>query len=494
MSYPNFIEVSRQVQHLFQTVAEQVAQATRFVKHRSKLTGALFYQVLVLGWMHNPKASLNDLARFCHQIDPGVSISPQGLDQRINPAAVAFLGQMLSQSLRRLRQQYQLEVQLLKGFSQINLLDSTSFVLPASLREAFPGSGGVASSAALKVQLLLEVLSGQYRLIDLKAGTDPDQNYGPQALPAIEPDSLTLTDLGYFNTHFFEAIVQQGGYFLSRLQAAVRVFESLAGQKGDALDVDKLLAKAAASSFELEAVICASHPLACRIVLLPVPPEVAAARRRRARARARRQGQQIRPSTLRRLDWSIFITNVKAGYLSTRSIATVYRLRWAVELTFKLWKSDAQLDEARGHRKERVLCECYAKLIGLVLFTLATSPARVLAVFQLRRELSLPKAIKVFQDLAQQLARQLASVEGLAALLEEQLSLMLAYGLKQCRLQNPSTYQRLQQEVDSNQRSYRLEQPREFIAHTKGKCTVKQFASRLKAIHINPLLGLGKTA
>ena len=493
MDYPDFTQVSREVQHLFQTVAEQTAQLTRFVKHRSKLTGALFYQTLVLGWMHHPTASLNDLARFCHQLNPQVSLSPQGLDQRINPTAVEFFRQMLSQSLQRLKQQYRLEVGLLKAFCQINLLDSTSLVLPASLREAFPGSGGAASAAALKVQLLLEVLSGQYRLLELKAGTDPDQNYGPQALPQIAADSLTLADLGYFNTHFFGAIAQAGGYFLSRLQATVRVFESLAGRQGEALDLDRLLTKAAASPFEMEAVICASHPLACRLVLLPVPPAVAAERRRRARAKARRQGRQIRPSTLRRLDWSLFITNVPASLLSTQTMATVYRLRWAVELTFKLWKSYAQLDQVRGQRKERVLCECYAKLIGLVVFTLLASPARVLALARQQRELSLPKAIKVFQEWAQQLARQLASVEGLAALLAQQLSLMLAYGLTQRRIQDPSTWQRLQQEVDKNQSSYRLEQPLRFLAQRKGKTTVKQFTSCLKAIPVNPLLGLGKT-
>jgi IS4 transposase len=41
----------------------------------------------------------------------------------------------------------------------------------------------------------------------------------------------------------------------------------------------------------------------------------------------------------------------------------LYRVRWQIELLFKLWKSQGRLDKSLGHRGERVLCEVLAKLL-----------------------------------------------------------------------------------------------------------------------------------
>ena len=45
----------------------------------------------------------------------------------------------------------------------------------------------------------------------------------------------------------------------------------------------------------------------------------------------------------------------------------VLRLRWQIELLFKLWKSHGHLDEWRTVNPARILCEVYAKLLALVL-------------------------------------------------------------------------------------------------------------------------------
>jgi len=43
------------------------------------------------------------------------------------------------------------------------------------------------------------------------------------------------------------------------------------------------------------------------------------------------------------------------------------RERWQMELLYKLWKSDGLIDEWRTENPWRVLCELYAKLIGLLI-------------------------------------------------------------------------------------------------------------------------------
>lgn len=43
------------------------------------------------------------------------------------------------------------------------------------------------------------------------------------------------------------------------------------------------------------------------------------------------------------------------------------RERWQIELLYKLWKQYGQIDEWRTTHSWRILCELYAKLIGVLL-------------------------------------------------------------------------------------------------------------------------------
>jgi hypothetical protein len=67
-----------------------------FVQRTSKLTAAVFVQTLVLGLAAKPEASLSDLAQQCASL--GVSIRPQGLDDRINERAVKLLQAVFEQA------------------------------------------------------------------------------------------------------------------------------------------------------------------------------------------------------------------------------------------------------------------------------------------------------------------------------------------------------------------------------------------------------------
>ncbi len=61
------------------------------------------------------------------------------------------------------------------------------------------------------------------------------------------------------------------------------------------------------------------------------------------------------------------ITNVPAESLSLDEILLLLRVRWQVELLFKLWKDQAKVDEWQSQNPWRILTEIYAKLIGLII-------------------------------------------------------------------------------------------------------------------------------
>jgi hypothetical protein len=105
--------------------------------------------------------------------------------------------------------------------------------------------------------------------------------------------------------------------------------------------------------------------LPCGLLAVHVPETVA--ERRRVRREATRHGRGARPERLELCSWNVLVTNVPAPLLGLDEAWSLRRLRWQIELLFKVWKSEGRLDETRGERTWRVVCEAYAKLLGQVM-------------------------------------------------------------------------------------------------------------------------------
>jgi hypothetical protein len=72
---------------VLQEQATALARSTGLIVRQRQRSSASFASLLVLGWLHDPQASLDALAQFASSLQ--VSISAQGLDQRFTlPAAV----------------------------------------------------------------------------------------------------------------------------------------------------------------------------------------------------------------------------------------------------------------------------------------------------------------------------------------------------------------------------------------------------------------------
>ena len=102
----------------------------------------------------------------------------------------------------------------------------------------------------------------------------------------------------------------------------------------------------------------------CRLLATRVPPAVAAERRRQLRVEARRRGHAVSAERLKLADWTVFVTNVPAEWLTLEHAWVLARVRWQIELLFKLWKSHGQVDEWRSAKPWHIVCEVYAKLLG----------------------------------------------------------------------------------------------------------------------------------
>lgn len=435
MSQQEFNRKSQQVQNFLEDVAYDISRETGFVQRESKMNGKVFAQTLILGWLDNPEASLNELVQCSAQL--GVTISESGLQQRLNQQAVEFLKRLFAYSLTTFREGVRLPTEVLKHFSQVNILDSSIITLPAALREVFTGYGMRGGKAALKVQLSFDYLTGDLNAVDLVAGCEPDQNCRLHTTYAT-PASLHLFDLGYFKQSVFSDLAQAGAYFISRLQTQTALYHN--AEDKQALDLVEWLSSQRHPQGELPVYLGRLARVPVRLVFHRLPPDVVEERRRKARAKARRQGKVCSKRYLTLLEWGLFITNVPVHWLTIEQVLMVYRVRWQAELVFKLWKSQASVDKIGVWSRERTLCQLYGRLLALVLFQWTIAPYR----FSLLHELSPVKAFRVMRRYALRLLDAVAEGWHSVALILEQLAEdFLRFALKSLRKKSPSTYQRL---------------------------------------------------
>ena len=189
-----------------------------------KLTGALFAQALVFGWLANPTASVPELAAAAALA--GVSISPQGLDKRCTSAAADLLESLLMAAVQVVVHAEQVAIPLLERFTAVELLDASTLVLPDALADWWPGCGGSSTtntSAALKIHVRYDLCQGTLRGPLLTDGRTHESTTPLQTAP-LPRGALRVADLGYFCLAVLAAIADEGAFFLSRMHHATAVF------------------------------------------------------------------------------------------------------------------------------------------------------------------------------------------------------------------------------------------------------------------------------
>jgi hypothetical protein len=413
--------------------ANTLARQTGFVQRESKLTGERFVQTLVSAWLNNPQVTREGLAQMAASL--GVSITPQGLSDRFTQQAATFLQRMLDVVVGQIIATDPVAIPILQRFTAVILLDSSVILLPDALSSVWRGCGGgtgEGTQAAVKVQVGLDLLCGVLRGPYLYDGRSHDGSSNLQHA-ALEAGALRLADLGYFRLDVFAAHCQQGGYFLSRLEAATTVFDTEQQQ----LDLLTFL-QTHGPCIDEPVELGVQHHLPVRLLAVRVPEEVANERRRKLRAEAKRKGQIVSKVRLALADWTIYVTNVPVALLSLEEALVLARVRWQIELLFKLWKQHGFIDEWRSKKPWAILCEVYAKLIAMVfqhwllVICCWNYPDR-----------SLVKAAQTVRTFVPLLTSALSGLSDLSAVLERFQDILHRGCRINPRKKHPNTYQRL---------------------------------------------------
>lgn len=359
-------EIAQTMESVLNDSASALARPSGLVQRASKLSGTLFAKTVTLGWLADPDASLSQLCQVTAEL--GVSISPQGLEARFDKGAVAFLEQLLASAVGKLVSADPVAIPILSRFSAVILEDSTVIGLPDALVEYWEGTGERTghNQSALKLQVRLDFLRGGLTGPFLQDGRAQDKTSPLKDSPLPE-GCLHLADLGFFVLEQLKAENAAKVYWLRRLPVSVAVFDE-AGVRWELSRLLEAKSRATCSDrLDLQVQLGVETKLDARLLAARVPKEVAEERRRKLHAEARQKGQTVSQARLKLCDWTVLVTNCPVELLSLEEALVLARVRWQVELLFKLWKSGGELDQSRSQKPLRILCEVYAKLLGLLI-------------------------------------------------------------------------------------------------------------------------------
>ncbi|HYF61985.1 MAG TPA: IS4 family transposase [Herpetosiphonaceae bacterium] len=361
---PIIPQVSQAMQTLLTTTTEAVAAQIDYVKRadRAKFTPSTLVQTLVYGWLANPTASIGQLAHMAARV--GVDVSPQAIDRRLTMTTATLLHHILAASMKFAIAADPVALPILQRFTSVRIHDSTTIGLPDALTTSYRGCGNERScgTAGLKCGVQLDLLTGALCGLDLVDGRASDHAL-PIQQAAMLAGSLRLADLGFYNLGVFKALDQVGVYWLSRLQSHSRI--RVPGRKEQSI-LEVVTALGDADQWESPVRVGQQHRLQARLLVQRVPAAVAAQRRARVEAEAQSKRRPVSRDALELAEWVAVITNVPSDTLSLAEAMVVLKIRWQIELLFKVWKSHSRVDEWRTKKPARILCEIYAKLIGLV--------------------------------------------------------------------------------------------------------------------------------
>ena len=425
-------QVSHIMQHVLTTVARDAARSSGLITRQRAFDGAQFVHTITFGWLDNPHATTDDLVTMAS--DLGVTISAPGLCSRFTDEAVTCIHTVLQAAMAAVVTAEPLSTPLLARFPAVLLQDSTTISLPDDLAEQFRGCGGSHGqvAAALTAQLRLELRTGQLEGPLLQDGRAHDRAVAFVQRP---PDgAVVLRDLGFFQLDDLAIDQRDGRHWISRLKPKTAIFVD-----GERVDLQAFLEQHGTTPLDVPVTMGVQQRIPCRLLAVAVPQEVVDQRRRRLRQEARRKGRTGSAERRALCAWTLIVTTLDGDQLTMEEALVLLKLRWQIELLFKLWKSHGQVATSRGQRPARVLVEIYAKFLGMLIqhWLLLTGCWHV-------PDRSLPKGAKRVRQAARTMARAMGSRRRLQAALHRLVRQLEQTARQTKRVKAPNAYQLLQ--------------------------------------------------
>jgi hypothetical protein len=327
----------------------------------------MFFDLLMYDASSGIAKSLNQLAIEAmseHDID----VSKQGIDKKFNDNTLSFLKLLIAKQLT-VELDHQIEAGWLSPFNRITIKDGTRFELPGDYKDYLPGSGGSASKAGACLQFEFDLKSGHVIDLSLTPANRPDVRDAVEVLDTIENNDLVIRDLGYYAFSSFSNISSKGAFFISRLGSKTNVYE-MKKDNLNKLDFKALyyqMKRHKLSSVYKDVFIGTEAKIPVRLAIELMPNAVYEQRMRKTCKIHKKKGYQTSEEYKFMSRFNLFITNVPKETLPDKVVSALYRMRWQIELIFKIWKSVIGIHHTRKMKYKRWLCLLHFKLLLMII-------------------------------------------------------------------------------------------------------------------------------
>jgi len=346
-----------------------MAKETGFQQRRSKLTPKRFLDALLYDVSADQK-SLDQLSQQLHR-EHALSVSKQGLDARFSKESTRFVKSVLA-AVMGSQGCLKDAPPALELFKRVRIKDSTTFELHDSLADRFRGFGngvtGPNSRAAASIQYEFDIKGGSITHLNIKPGVQNDSRDALETKEDVAAGDLILRDVGYFSSEVLQHICQQKAFIISRLYHNINVYLSGNPNEKEPISFGSIyrqLLKEKRSTFDME-VFVGKRRLPVRLVGVLVPESVYQQRLKTRYRKNKHLGYNVSDEFRSRAHFNLFISNISKGSCSVEDICHLYRLRWQVELMFKVWKSVMGVNRVRKMKADRVETTLYARLLWIV--------------------------------------------------------------------------------------------------------------------------------
>jgi len=365
-----------------------LAQRVGFVQRKSsRLKGDEFVRLLTISsakLANQPLSTWTDeLEKICSDAD----MTPQALCYRINSAeGVNLLKAVFAQTMQVAKQPIRatIGVDFIDSFSAMVISDSTICTLPKALADHYPGAGGCGSEASLKILHAMNMKTGTLLLAEVFPGSVPDQKLGRRLVDIVPAGGLLLADLGLSLLDQQQELIAKDAFFLSRMNSDVAIFSPATNQR---LNPIKFFNRHCRNNtvMDQDVLLGVNHRIPCRLIATRVPKEVYQQRLLQAKRKAATKGRTVSEEHKNRLKFSVLVSNVERYRLPAAKALDAYMIRWQEELNFKVWKSLLHINALKGERIERIESLVFGRLTLIILISMATAYAYVVAKKQGRQ-------------------------------------------------------------------------------------------------------------